>query len=120
MDTLKNMMGGGGGTSQQQQPQQQQGGGGGGGWSDKLNTLAGGGRESEKKEDALDKGLFFFLNHPSYYTISVLTQAKQASISCRSESSARDRRITRARSSRRRTSRSAIVMCPFLSSCVGV
>lgn len=29
-------------------------------WSDKLHGMVGGGRESEKKEDALDKGTFCF------------------------------------------------------------
>ena len=34
----------------------------GGGIMDKLNGMAGGGRESEKNEDALDKGTPFFLS----------------------------------------------------------
>ncbi len=45
------------GQGQGQQGQQQQGGGGFlGGITNKLNTAAGGGRESEKNEDMLDKG----------------------------------------------------------------
>ena len=72
MDALKNAMGIGGGNQQgagsQQglnQPgsasmptEQKQGGGGGflGGLGDKFNSAAGGGRESEKNEDYLDKG----------------------------------------------------------------
>jgi len=54
----------GGSNNNNQQPQQQSGGeqkqeGGGsflGGIGDKINTAAGGGRESEKNEDMLDKG----------------------------------------------------------------
>ncbi|ETN38836.1 uncharacterized protein HMPREF1541_06876 [Cyphellophora europaea CBS 101466] len=55
----------GGSNNNNQQPQQQSGGeqkqeGGGsflGGIGDKINTAAGGGRESEKNEDMLDKGI---------------------------------------------------------------
>jgi hypothetical protein len=42
--------------NQAQQPQQQQSSGGVGGLFDKLHGAVGGGPESEKKEDALDKG----------------------------------------------------------------
>lgn len=44
---------------QDQQQQQSSSGGGGflGGFGDKLNSAAGGGRESEKNEDYLDKGM---------------------------------------------------------------
>ncbi|EAQ87827.1 hypothetical protein CHGG_04446 [Chaetomium globosum CBS 148.51] len=42
------------GQQSQQQPQQSSSGGG---FMDKLHGLAGGGPESEKKEDALDKGI---------------------------------------------------------------
>jgi len=42
-------------SSQQPQHQQQSS----GGWGDKLHGMIGGGPESEKKEDALDKGIFF-------------------------------------------------------------
>ena len=63
MDMLKNFTGGGSNQEGQQQGQQQQGGeqkeGGGGflsGIGDKINSAAGGGRESEKNEDFLDKG----------------------------------------------------------------
>lgn len=52
MNTLKNMMSSNNNNSQQ--PSQQQHGIG--GWSDKINTLAGGGHASEQNEDALDKG----------------------------------------------------------------
>lgn len=36
---------------------------GGGGFMGKLNTMAGGGRESEKNEDALDKGVDWAQEH---------------------------------------------------------
>jgi hypothetical protein len=47
-----------GSTSGHPQPQSQQSGGGGfmGGLTEKFNSAAGGGRESEKNEDYLDKG----------------------------------------------------------------
>lgn len=67
MDFVKNAMGSGGdtqqGQSKQSGEQQSSGGGGGflGGIGDKLNSAAGGGKESEKNEDLLDKGL----SHPS-------------------------------------------------------
>ena len=66
MDFVKNAMGGGGGNNnnnggENQQPSsgQQSGGGGGflGGIGDKINGAAGGGRESEKNEGYLDKGV---------------------------------------------------------------
>lgn len=66
MDQLKGALGSfGGGSNQNQQQQQQPGqqsssGGGGflGGLGDKMNSAAGGGKESEKNEDYLDKGEF--------------------------------------------------------------
>ena len=60
MDTLKNMMGNGGenkpveGQAQGQTGEQASSGGG---FMDKINTMAGGGKESEAKEDYLDKGM---------------------------------------------------------------
>jgi hypothetical protein len=75
MDFVKNFTGGDNnnnnnnnqeqGSNQQNQQQQEtskQSGGGGflGGLGDKLNSAAGGGRESEKNEDYLDKGNFPF------------------------------------------------------------
>lgn len=48
--------GSGSGSSGQDSSQKQGGGGMFSGISDKLNTAAGGGRESEKNEDYLDKG----------------------------------------------------------------
>lgn len=71
MDFIKNTVGGGEGQGEnntnqqgqsgdQQQQQQSSGGSGGGGFlggmGDKLNSMAGGGKESEKNEDYLDKG----------------------------------------------------------------
>lgn len=58
MDFVKNAMGGNGGENQQSGSGQQPGSGGFlGGLGDKLNGAAGGGRESEKNEDYLDKGI---------------------------------------------------------------
>lgn len=54
MDSLKNMMGGGSEKKPTQETSSSSSSGG--GWSDKFNSLAGGGKESEKNEDALDKG----------------------------------------------------------------
>ena len=63
MDYVKNAMGGGDAqgekNSQQGQSERQSSGGVGGllgGVGDKLNTMTGGGKESEKNEDYLDKG----------------------------------------------------------------
>lgn len=64
MDFIKNAVGGGDKQTETTQPPQTTGGGqgeqGGGflsGIGDKLNSAAGGGKESEKKEDYLDKGM---------------------------------------------------------------
>ena len=63
MDSLKSFVGGGDkpteGTQQGQPTEKAQSGGGGflGGISDKINSAAGGGPESEKREDPLDKGV---------------------------------------------------------------
>ena len=72
MDFIKNAVSGGGGdnnksgeNSQQNENSQSGGGGGGGGlfggMGEKLNSAAGGGKESEKNEDLLDKGMCAFL-----------------------------------------------------------
>ncbi len=63
-DTFSSFTGGGNNQTQgegQGQQQKKEGGGGGflGGLGDKLNSAAGGGRESEKNEDGLDKGMPF-------------------------------------------------------------
>lgn len=55
MDALKNAVGMGGGENKQEGQTGEQGSSG-GGFMDKVNSMAGGGRESEKKEDYLDKG----------------------------------------------------------------
>jgi len=63
MDSLKNAVGLGGDSnnaneqSQGQSGEQKEGGGFLGGIGNKLNSAAGGGRESEKNEDYLDKGV---------------------------------------------------------------
>ncbi|KAL8693900.1 MAG: hypothetical protein Q9218_001365 [Villophora microphyllina] len=58
MDSLKNAMGMGGGENKPVEGQAAaEQGSSGGGFMDKMNSMAGGGRESEKKEDYLDKGI---------------------------------------------------------------
>ncbi|KAI5358984.1 hypothetical protein Slin14017_G112670 [Septoria linicola] len=75
----------GGGEGQQQQ--QQQGGGGGflGGLTNKLNGAAGGGPESEKNEDYLDKGIDYvqenFMGQGKQDNESAVEQAKDEQIS---------------------------------------
>ncbi|KAJ9621112.1 hypothetical protein H2204_012006 [Knufia peltigerae] len=68
----------------QQQGQNQGNGGFLGGIGDKINTAAGGGRESEKKEDGLDKGIDFvqerFLGQGPQDNESALEQAKDDQI----------------------------------------
>ena len=92
MDFIKKAVSGGGGDNNksgensQQNESSQSGGGGGlfGGMGEKLNSAAGGGKESEKNEDLLDKGMCVFLpifksrlflpffTSPRAYTISSL------------------------------------------------
>lgn len=55
MDALKNAVGMGGGENKAEGQTAEQSSGG-GGFMDKLNSAAGGGKESEAKEDYLDKG----------------------------------------------------------------
>lgn len=55
MDTIKNMMGSG--SEKKPATQQTTESSSGGGWGEKLNSMAGGGKASEKNEDYLDKGL---------------------------------------------------------------
>ncbi|KAL8640030.1 MAG: hypothetical protein Q9228_003004 [Teloschistes exilis] len=55
MDSLKNAMGMGAGENKPEGQAPEQGSSG-GGFMDKFNSMAGGGKESEKKEDYLDKG----------------------------------------------------------------
>ncbi|KAF2015690.1 hypothetical protein BU24DRAFT_421996 [Aaosphaeria arxii CBS 175.79] len=65
--------------------QKQEGGGFLGGLGDKLNSAAGGGRESEKNEDLLDKGVDFvqekFLGQGAQDNESAVEQAKDEQIS---------------------------------------
>ncbi|KAF2109123.1 hypothetical protein BDV96DRAFT_503458 [Lophiotrema nucula] len=65
--------------------QKQEGGGFLGGIGDKLNSAAGGGRESEKNEDYLDKGVDFaqekFLGQGAQDNESAVEQAKDEQIS---------------------------------------
>jgi len=98
------MMGGGNSNEQSQQPQQGQSSGGGflGGIGDKLNGAAGGGRESEKNEDYLDKGRLF-----SLFQTSTLLTCCQVSILCKRSSWVKDHRTTSLLLSRPRTSRLA-------------
>ena len=90
MDFVNKMTGGG--NNQQQQPtqgsstgEQQSSGGFLGGIGDKLNSAAGGGRESEKNEDYLDKGVDFvqekFLGQGAQDNESAAEQAKDEQIS---------------------------------------
>ncbi|KAK5064228.1 hypothetical protein LTR84_000061 [Exophiala bonariae] len=93
MDQLKGALGSFGGGNNQNQGQQQQGGqqssSGGGGFLDgignKLNAAAGGGPESEKNEDYLDKGVDFvqekFLGQGPQNNESAAEQAKDEQIS---------------------------------------
>ena len=61
MDSLKGLMGSGAGNQSKTEYQQKQQGNSssssGGGFADRLHGMVGGGPESEKKEDGLDKGL---------------------------------------------------------------
>ncbi|KAL8961316.1 MAG: hypothetical protein Q9193_002117 [Seirophora villosa] len=58
MDAFKNAVGMGGGENKPAEGQAtEQSSSGGGGFMDKLNSAAGGGKESEAKEDYLDKGI---------------------------------------------------------------
>lgn len=60
MDFVNKLTGGskdGESKTQQEQEQKKEGSGG---FMDKVNSMAGGGKESEKNEDALDKGLLLY------------------------------------------------------------
>ncbi|EKG11932.1 hypothetical protein MPH_10976 [Macrophomina phaseolina MS6] len=80
MDFVKNLAGG---SSEDKKPEQEQKSSG--GFMDKLNGMAGGGRESEKNEDALDKGVDFvqekFLGQGPQDNESAIEQAKDEQIS---------------------------------------
>lgn len=65
INKLSNQSGGNQGDKTQSQQQTQQSGSGSGSFLDKLHGMAGGGPQSEQREDALDKGrLFSPLCHP--------------------------------------------------------
>lgn len=88
---------------QQEQRTNQQGGGGFlAGLGDKLNSAAGGGRESEKNEDMLDKGSCISFSNSSLLTIL------QESISFKRSSSAKGHKTTSPLSSKQKMSRSQI------------
>ncbi|KAI1333643.1 hypothetical protein F5Y15DRAFT_421627 [Xylariaceae sp. FL0016] len=76
-----------GGSKEQgsEQTQQSSSGSSGGGFMDKINGMAGGGKESEKNEDALDKGVDFvqekFLGQGDQSNESAAEQAKDEQIS---------------------------------------
>ena len=74
MDFLKNAVSGDNKGENNQQSENSSGGGGGGGFlggiGDKFNSAAGGGKESEKNEDLLDKGM-------SHKPKPLLTPARQ-------------------------------------------
>lgn len=62
MDFVNNLTGGGSkGEGKTIETQKQQGEQQSGGFMDKLHGMAGGGKNSEKNEDALDKGLLIFM-----------------------------------------------------------
>ncbi|KAI9865915.1 MAG: hypothetical protein M1813_001882 [Trichoglossum hirsutum] len=91
MDSLKNAFGGSGQRHDEQRHGEQQNEGGSGSGDlldrlgDKLNSAAGGGKESEKKEDYLDKGVDFvqehFLGQGPQDNESAIEQAKDEQIS---------------------------------------
>jgi len=81
-----NKFAGGGSNQTQQQPiqgqQQQQSGGFLGGLGDKFNSAAGGGRESEKNEDALDKGTYDTLPCKSCNPLQSWTPGSHTDYTC--------------------------------------
>ncbi|KAH7032618.1 uncharacterized protein B0I36DRAFT_430048 [Microdochium trichocladiopsis] len=92
MDFVKNLAGNGNNTdnntatNEGRTEQQTQGSSsGGGGFMDKLHGMAGGGPESEKNEDALDKGVDFvqekFLGQGDQSNENAVEQAKDEQIS---------------------------------------
>lgn len=97
---------------QQQNTSNQQNQSGGGlfsGLGDRLNSAAGGGRESEKNEDMLDKGTQFqdFIYTSS--SLDIILIIKQVSISCKRSSWVKELRTMSRRSSKRKMSRSRII-----------
>lgn len=84
MDSLKNMLGGSSNKTTEPTTQTTDSSSG-GGWGDKFNTALGGGKASEKNEDALDKGVDMFQQHVMGQgpqdNESALEQAKDEQIS---------------------------------------
>ncbi|KAI9809853.1 MAG: hypothetical protein M1825_000286 [Sarcosagium campestre] len=87
MDALKSFTGGGGENKPEGEQNKEGGGGGGflGGLGDKINSAAGGGKESEAKEDYLDKGVDLvqerILGQGAQDNESAVEQAKDEQIS---------------------------------------
>ncbi|KAL0261606.1 hypothetical protein SLS55_003036 [Diplodia seriata] len=83
MDFVKNLTGGG--SEEKKKTTEQSSSGGGGGFMDKMNSMAGGGKESEKNEDLLDKGVDFvqekFMGAGPQDNESAIEQAKDEQIS---------------------------------------
>ncbi|KAL8798402.1 MAG: hypothetical protein Q9182_006696 [Xanthomendoza sp. 2 TL-2023] len=85
MDSLKNAVGMGGGEKKPVEGQTGEQTSSGGGFMDKFNSMAGGGKESEKKEDYLDKGVDYvqekFMGAGPQDNESAFEQAKDEQIS---------------------------------------
>merc|ERR1712070_515719 len=82
MDFVKNAIGGGSSEEQKKEGENNESGGG---FMDKINTMAGGGKASEKDEDALDKGIDAFqqygMGQGPQNNESAVEQAKDEAIS---------------------------------------
>ncbi|KAH9996754.1 hypothetical protein F4779DRAFT_185761 [Xylariaceae sp. FL0662B] len=80
-----NKVTGGSKDNQEKQAESEQKQSSGGGFTGKLNSMAGGGKESEKKEDALDKGVDWVQEHvlgqDDQSNESAVEQAKDEQIS---------------------------------------
>jgi len=85
MDSLKSMIGGGNKSTENPNTTSQTTSSSGGGFADKFNSALGGGKSSEKNEDALDKGVDMFqervLGQGPQDNESALEQAKDEQIS---------------------------------------
>jgi len=94
MDYLNKFTGSGEqkGQASQTQPEKKQEGGFLGGIGDKFNSAAGGGKESEKNEDMLDKGPFAYYN---YLIALTAKRFSQVSTSYKRSSSVKAIRATR-------------------------
>ncbi|KAI0017854.1 hypothetical protein F4780DRAFT_781986 [Xylariomycetidae sp. FL0641] len=85
MDFVNKLTGGGSKEEEQKKQESSQSSSSGGGIMDKLNSMAGGGKESEKNEDAVDKGVDWVQEHVmgqgDQSNESALEQAKDEQIS---------------------------------------